>query len=391
MVSKTIGNCSIRLVPAQYYVNNMVNYEEIIHLNKNGYSYNEISKMLNISKSTIAYYCNVKKQEERIQKHEDIIRKREEYESIVCDVVKKCTNLNQVCILLNKRPTNTNYDRIKYIIKKYNIDISHFNCCNIKTKKSHKLSFEEVFCENSKFQSNGHIKKKILDLGLKEHKCECCGLTEWNNKPIPLELHHVNGNRCDNRLENLQLLCPNCHTQTDNFCGKNIKNKTIKKTICKNCGIEFNKNGRIFCSDRCYEEYKQKKLNHPSKEELIDKFRELGSFTKIGEFYNVSDKAIIKWFKKYNLPFKAKEVRNYIISIYGKQPQWYNYLQDRDYSKSKEKLSKQVDVFDENHNFIGTFESINKASEFSGFSKISISRACYGKNLKNKKYFFKFH
>ena len=57
---------------------------------------------------------------------------------------------------------------------------------------------------------------------IKEYKCECCGNTEWNKKPIALELHHVNGIKNDLRLENLQILCPNCHAFTDNYRGKNI-------------------------------------------------------------------------------------------------------------------------------------------------------------------------
>ena len=53
---------------------------------------------------------------------------------------------------------------------------------------------------------------------LKEKKCEICGCTDWLGKPITLQLHHKNGNPYDDRLENLQILCPNCHSQTHNFC-----------------------------------------------------------------------------------------------------------------------------------------------------------------------------
>ena len=66
-----------------------------------------------------------------------------------------------------------------------------------------------------------HVKLRLLDAGLKEPRCERCGLTEWRSKPLPLELHHVNGDGLDNRLENLELLCPNCHSQTDTWGAKN--------------------------------------------------------------------------------------------------------------------------------------------------------------------------
>jgi Zn finger protein HypA/HybF involved in hydrogenase expression len=65
------------------------------------------------------------------------------------------------------------------------------------------------------------LKKRILKAGLIEYKCSCCGITEWNGKPIVLQLHHINGDNRDNRKENLTFLCPNCHSQTDSFCGKN--------------------------------------------------------------------------------------------------------------------------------------------------------------------------
>lgn len=67
------------------------------------------------------------------------------------------------------------------------------------------------------------LKNRLLQEGYKEHKCECCGLTIWNNLPIPLELHHKDGNRCNHLLSNLQLLCPNCHAQTETYRAKNIK------------------------------------------------------------------------------------------------------------------------------------------------------------------------
>jgi hypothetical protein len=65
------------------------------------------------------------------------------------------------------------------------------------------------------------LRKRLIREGLKESKCECCGITEWNGKAAPLELDHIDGNHHDNRLENLQILCPNCHAQTETYRGKN--------------------------------------------------------------------------------------------------------------------------------------------------------------------------
>jgi hypothetical protein len=69
--------------------------------------------------------------------------------------------------------------------------------------------------------SRSHLKGRLLAMGLKAPRCEECGLSEWRGRPLPLALHHVNGDGYDNRLENLQLLCGNCHSQTPNFSGKN--------------------------------------------------------------------------------------------------------------------------------------------------------------------------
>jgi DNA-binding CsgD family transcriptional regulator len=70
-------------------------------------------------------------------------------------------------------------------------------------------------------RDRGHIKRRLLREGLKESRCERCGIADWLEQPLSMALHHVNGDRFDNRLENLELLCPNCHSQTENFSGRN--------------------------------------------------------------------------------------------------------------------------------------------------------------------------
>lgn len=70
-------------------------------------------------------------------------------------------------------------------------------------------------------RNRGHLRARLFRAGLKEERCERCGLDEWRGQPLPVTLHHVNGDPYDNRLENLQFLCPNCHSQTPNFGGRN--------------------------------------------------------------------------------------------------------------------------------------------------------------------------
>lgn len=89
-------------------------------------------------------------------------------------------------------------------------------------KKRPKMTLAE-YLENSQDIQTNKIRKKILEENLKPHKCERCGLETWLDSPIPLEVHHKDGNRTNNTLENFELLCPNCHAFTDSYRGKNCK------------------------------------------------------------------------------------------------------------------------------------------------------------------------
>lgn len=75
------------------------------------------------------------------------------------------------------------------------------------------------------------LKKRLLKEGIKENKCECCGLTTWNEKPIFMELHHKDGNRFNHKLENLIFLCPNCHSQTETYRAKKYKKEKHKNKL----------------------------------------------------------------------------------------------------------------------------------------------------------------
>lgn len=78
---------------------------------------------------------------------------------------------------------------------------------------------EEIFAAGT-HRNRGQLKARLLSQGLRENRCARCGIIEWRGQTLSLALHHVNGDRLDNRVENLDLLCPNCHSQTDNFGGR---------------------------------------------------------------------------------------------------------------------------------------------------------------------------
>ena len=103
---------------------------------------------------------------------------------------------------------------LKEAVKQYQLDISHFL-----GQGWNKNNFDYSSFSTHSNKKNGKNTQSPL-IALRGRKCECCGITEWLGQPINLEIHHLNGDRSDNRLENLQLLCPNCHSYTNNFCGK---------------------------------------------------------------------------------------------------------------------------------------------------------------------------
>lgn len=130
--------------------------------------------------------------------------------------VKVATSFRELLPLLNLKYSGSNSVRIKARCIELGIDFSHFREKKVPNRKK---PIEELL--NSKYSSSANLKKRLIAEGLLERKCYGCGLEHWLSKPIPLELHHKNGNREENQLDNLTLLCPNCHAFTDTYRGKN--------------------------------------------------------------------------------------------------------------------------------------------------------------------------
>lgn len=135
--------------------------------------------------------------------------------------------------ILGLIPAGGNYATVNNKIKELNLDTSHFTGkgwnVGLKFKPKEARPLSEILVESSNYQSH-KLAQRLIKEGVKEYRCERCKRTEWENVPIPLELHHINGNRTDNRISNLQLLCSNCHALTDNYRGRNIGMSAPKET-----------------------------------------------------------------------------------------------------------------------------------------------------------------
>lgn len=141
----------------------------------------------------------------------DILEKREQILTWITEGQSKA----YMCKELHCKPeTLNNY------LEKMDIVYSGNQSGKGLSKAKYASTLVEYLNTSKDIQSN-KVRIKLLKEGYKEHRCECCGLTTWLDKPIPLELHHKDGNRSNNTIENFMLLCPNCHAFTDSYRGKN--------------------------------------------------------------------------------------------------------------------------------------------------------------------------
>lgn len=260
-----------------------------------------------------------------------MLREREEY---YIRLIGESESLIEVCRKAGIVPTTGNYDTLKKVITNNSVDISHFKRVGGTSTKKRELS--EYLVKGVKV-SSFKLKNRLLEEGIKEHKCENpeCGMSEWHGKPIPLELHHINGDNTDNRLENLQILCPNCHALTDNYSGKNQKlNKrsktltTIDKEKILKVSEESDSIREVVKKTKHAErtvkkvlENAEKKINKndKAKEEndkkvplIIDSIKRTRSYTGTAREFGVTDNAIKKLLVKRGYPSKIKDLLEFI-------------------------------------------------------------------------------
>jgi len=144
------------------------------------------------------------------------------------EAVRRNYSIAGVLQELGLKANGGNYYTFRKLVKENQVDTSHFKGQGHLKGKKHNWNktkpIEELLTENND-STRKVVKAAILREGLIDYCCASCGITEWNGKPLSLHLDHINGVNNDHRLENLRFLCPNCHSQTSTYAGKNKKRK----------------------------------------------------------------------------------------------------------------------------------------------------------------------
>lgn len=181
-------------------------------------------------------------------------------------VCKEVFTVADFCRKVGWKPRGENYKTFYKYVKDYNLDTSHFTGqkTNLGNKNKCGISNEEYFKDGKLIKGSELLQRLVNKVG-REYKCEKCGISKWNGKDLKLQVHHIDGNHFNNTLENLQILCPNCHSQTDTFSGKKNKvsnhvYKRERKYKCKNCGKPLHRQPKTgLCIDCLRKEQQMKK------------------------------------------------------------------------------------------------------------------------------------
>lgn len=213
-------------------------------------------------------------------------------------LVRESSSYAEILQKLGLKPyAGGNIQNLKRNIAILGLDTAHFSGQGWNAGKTHKkdarihksYSDEEIFSFPSPIKGSiaGTLKPRLIQLGF-PYQCNNCGLKDsWLGKPITIELHHRNGNRLDNRVENLEFLCPNCHSQTDTHRGKNIprakKEKIKKERFIPPSGPE------PLCIDR----------------EDFHTLLWLYTLSDLSILFNVTHVSIGKWARKHNIDYPS--------------------------------------------------------------------------------------
>lgn len=241
----------------------------------------------------------------------------EDVKRIVSESFSKAECLRKI----TGKATTGNYQTLDRVILENSIDTSHFT--GQLWNKGKNLGFKRPVGDylNNSFPITPHsLKLRLIKEGVLNRLCSVCGFSEWMGREIPLELDHIDGNRYNNNLENIRIICPNCHAQTDNYKSKNrnrysnspsypkkeIESRSINKrrkkvNKCKECGMDTT--NKSYCSQECFR-VSERRVGWPDRDTLLDLIKEV-SMLKIGKMYGVCDNTVRKWAKYYNIDISS--------------------------------------------------------------------------------------
>lgn len=224
-------------------------------------------------------------------------------EEITNSVINSISRMQALNTLLLRPDTNANVNWIDNRIKLWSLDISHWKGQGHLKGRTNpwvkSIPLENILIKNSTYHHTCTLKKRLVDAQLLQYRCyrNGCSITEWYGQKLSLHLEHINGDSSDNRIENLILLCPNCHSQTPTYCRAKSSLEETKSTpkytnTCQ-CGRAINE--RSATCKSCVK--KSTKIVWPSIDELALMVADIG-YSATGRKLGVSDKAVHKHLKR---------------------------------------------------------------------------------------------
>lgn len=236
-----------------------------------------------------------------------------EREERLRELVKECRSFNELFRRLGMTSSGSSLRRLKEELELYGIDYK-FIPEKIGGKRA-KIPLDKILKEGILYSSKD-LKRRLITSGIKEDKCEICGVGNvWNGKPLTLHLDHINGIHTDNRLENLRVLCPNCHSQTETFAGRN--NPRVKEDkFCCDCGKKISRKNSTRCYS-CAAKFRESLRgfsSKPTREELIESLKQ-NTISEVARLHNVTYSAVRKWCISYNIPHTKVDLGKYLETV----------------------------------------------------------------------------
>lgn len=217
----------------------------ILNLRNQGLSYSKIGKELGIPKATVAWIVKNPSAPRRANSEYDWTEIQAYYDS--------GHTVNDVCDFFG--------------VTKGSIHKAHHRR-DFQYRKNKQIPLSEILVENSNYNRQ-RLKKRLIEEGIMEDVCAVCEqLPYWNNRELVLQLDHINGNGKDNRIENLRIICPNCHSQTSTFAGKKLKQPI---NICVDCGKSISRQSKRCMSCANVVVQQKNKLNRKPRTTTVSK------------------------------------------------------------------------------------------------------------------------